>query len=844
MNAVEQRDPLLGQQVSHYLIVEKLGEGGMGAVYRARDLRLDRTVALKFISPAMIASSHALERLHSEARAIAALNHPNIATIYELEEHGELPFLVLEYLPGGTLRDKVAGRKLPLSQIFDYALPLAEGLAHAHRRRIIHRDVKSTNAMIGVEGTIKLTDFGLARVSGDPHLTHAGVAIGTPHYMAPEQLRGLEADTRSDVYSFGVLLFEIATGHLPGQGDSAVGGLRGSRPDLPDAFAAIVERSLRTAPEQRYQSAEALVVELRTLSGRPPKPSEMPTVTVEVGATVSRRRWIAAGLALILIGVAGVVGRLIPWTVLPSTKQLAVLPFTNVGEDQANQAFCDGVVETLTSTLTQLERFHGSLLVVPSSEVRTQQVSSPSAAQKSFGVNLVVTGSVQRQGSDIRLTVNLVDAHSLRQIAARRLDTRVDAISNFQDDVVAQVADLLEVHLEPQIRGALSAGGTRVAAAYDAYVQARGYLSRYDRAGNLERAVSLLDQAVRLDQGYALAHAALAEAYIRHFRATKQPPWLQKAEAAGERAVTLNDRLAAAHLNLGIAYSAGGRFPEAAASLQQALNLDPISAAAYRELARAYQGQGRPSEAEETYRKALRMRPGDWLSHQDLGVFYYTRQRYRDAEPLFRKVIALTPDNHFGYRNLGGVLLSLGRYPEAAQMLERSIAVRPTAAAYSNLGVLFIYQSRYDDAVSALDKAIEVRDVTYHYDYKIWGNLGDACRWSTRFQNRAPDAYGRAVLSAERQLPLSSSDAAFRASFAMLLAKLGDPKRASAEIAAAISLAPLDAGVLYKSAVVHELAGRRQLALQAVNQALTAGYSAEEIHRDPVLTPLFKSQLQ
>jgi len=234
------------------------------------------------------------------------------------------------------------------------------------------------------------------------------------------------------------------------------------------------------------------------------------------------------------------------------------------------------------------------------------------------------------------------------------------------------------------------------------------------------------------------------------------------------------------------------------------------------------------------------MRPSDWLSYADLGYFYFGRQRYQDAEPLFRKLIALTPDNHLGYRNLGAVILSEGRYEEAAQMMQRSIAVKPSAAAYSNLAVLFMYQDRYDEAVAPLEKAIAIGGANYANDYKIWANLGDACRWSRGHAKRAPEAYRKAAQLAGRQLAVNPNDATVRSSLAVYWAKLGEHAKAASEMAAAISLAPADTTVVFKSALVHELAGRREEALAALRRAVQARYSKEEINRDPYLTNLRK----
>ncbi|MGH9661417.1 MAG: tetratricopeptide repeat protein, partial [Bryobacteraceae bacterium] len=677
--------------------------------------------------------------------------------------------------------------------------------------------------------------------------------LGTAAYMSPEQAHGIDVDARGDVFSFGSLLYELATGQPPFQGDSDLTTLykvvntsplpvQHRRAEIPDGLARVIEKALEKLPENRYQRMEALLEDLKVLQveyhGVDPTTARTAVVMQPVASTRRRAlKWAGAGA-----GALGMVylGSRIGWRPKPAETHLAVLPFRNIGSDPAGQAFCDGVVETLTSMLTQLERFHGSLVVVPSSEVRNQQVSSPSEALKAFGASLVISGSVQRSASDVRLNINLVDARSLRQVAARTVEAKIEDISALQDSVVAQTGDLLDLQLEPRIRSELAAGGTRVAAAYDAYIQARGQIYRTDRRGNLDVALDLLRLAVERDRNYALGHSELAYANTMMFRQTKEVRWLATAQSAAERAIALNERIASAHVNLGVVYSLAQRHEEAIGTFRRALERDPVNAAAYRELASAYEALSQSKEAESTYQKAIQMRPADWLSHQSLGVFYYAKQRYANAEPLFQKVIELTPDNYLGYRNLGGVQLSRGRLEDAARNLRRSIEIKPSAAAYSNLGTLYMYEGRYREAVTEMEQAMALGGSNYANDYRIWLNLGDAYRGSEAHAIKAPGAYRQAIQLAQRLLALNPRDAAVLSSVAVGWAKLGEREKAAAQIAEAITAAPGDASVRFKSALVHELGGRRTDALAALDTALRAGYSSTEIRHDPALAALRK----
>ena len=860
------------RMVSHYEIIHKLGEGGMGVVYLARDTRLGRPVALKFLPPQLIVSEGARRRLFEEARVISALNHPSIATLYEVGEHEGALFLVLEYLPGGTVRSRIrdlgsAGLRLPLADVIGYGLQMAEGLAHAHRRGIIHRDVKSENALLTAEGAVKLTDFGLSKYRGSADVTRMGAVAGTLSYLAPERVEGREADHRSDIYSLGVVLYEMATGELPFQGEHEAAILhqivntatplaKRVRPELPDGFERIVQRATAKALENRHQSMEELVSDLRSLQGsrssgevvRTWSDSDTPTIAlaprsapqalVAARRPVGRRAVLAAiGLLAVLIAVLWLGGgwRRV-WGVhpIPTEKQLVVLPFRNVGGEAGNQAFCDGLTETLTTKLTQLEQFQGALVVVPSAEVRKESVASPGEARRAFGVTLALTGSVQRIGERVRLTVNLVDATSLRQLRAETIDLEMGNVSALQDGVVGRVADILELELRAEARRALSAGGTRVAVSYDLYVQGVGYLARYDKAENVERGIMLFQRAIRQDPNYALAHAGLGEAFYRKYQLTKNPQWMEEARKNCTAAVELDSQLAALYVTRGMIYTGTGMYEQAVEDFQRALRLNPSSVAAYRNLAQAYEGMGRTVEAEAAFRQAIEMHPKDWAGYQVLGMFYIRRAEYRKAEECYRRVIELTPDNYGGFRTLGAVYYYQGRYEEALAMQEHSLRLRPTAAAYSNLGAIYYLRGRYEEAARTYQKAVELEPGRR----PAWGNLGDAYLRVPGQAEKAKEAYRQAIQLAERELGVNPKNAEVRANLGLYWARLLERQRALAEIAQARKLAPANMTVLFRCALGYELAGQRSLALETLKGAVRGGYSLAEAERDPDLASL------
>ncbi|MBI1786452.1 MAG: protein kinase [Acidobacteria bacterium] len=418
---------MIGRTVSHYRVVDKLGEGGMGVVYKARDLHLPRFVALKCLPPHLAASSSEMARLEREAEAICTLNHPHVAVIHGIENADGRKFLVLEYLPGGTLKQQVEARgpdgpPMPLAQALDYAIQIGEGLAHAHSKGIVHRDVKTANALLTEDGAVKITDFGLSGSQGSPE----GTGIhGTPAYMSTEQARGETADERSDIFSFGVVLFELVTGHLPFEApdpeatlrmilDTPAPTLKRYREGVPESLERIVARSLAKDRRERYSRMDDVLADLRPELDKLRAKSRQQTMPIK---PVKKRKWrrlLAAAGALAVLVVALC---LAIW-LWPKPRHLAVLPFTVVDSDAANQRFADVLGETVSNKLTQLSRYHRSLRIVPVSDLRAEAISSPTKARRIFHAELAITGMVRRQGDRLLVTVNLIDG---RTESSRRL---------------------------------------------------------------------------------------------------------------------------------------------------------------------------------------------------------------------------------------------------------------------------------------------------------------------------------------------------------------------------------------------------------------------------------------
>ncbi len=831
------------QTVSHFELLEKLGEGGMGAVYKARDTRLDRAVALKFLTPKALDSPDAHERFRQEGRALSAMSHPHVATVYEVDDMEGTPFLALEYLSGGTLRSRIAAAAgpLPFSTVVGWAVDLGDGLAHVHRHGMVHRDIKSSNVMFDAEGRVKLTDFGLAQLAHLASPNGRTSIEGTVGYMAPEQMQGKPADFRSDLFGFGVLLYEMTTGRLPFQAKNTSETIRRvisdqpkpireARPDLPVGLETIVNRLLEKKPEDRYARASDVVYALRSLKAAAPEEASTRTLSeIAVEPGWSRRWWLLATIPLVALIAWLSVDALRRWTWrwgLPERKHVAVLPFRSIGGDADQQAFCDGITETLTTALTK----HGGFSVVPTADAR--KLESAGQARREYGVNLVITGSVQRRGAEVRVTVSLIDAVGQRQLDAEPVNWPVSKLNEMEDAVLYKISDLLNVSaMAPP--NPLLAGASQIPSAYDAYLRGRGYLYRFDKAGNLDRALQQFESAIRQDPKFALAQIGLADVQLRLYRLRNDAYHLEAAHSAASRAIELNPRLAAGRVSIGAVLNEMRRPVEATTELELALKLDPRDPAAYRELANLHRSQKRLREAEQVYKLAIATRPGDWLSYSNLGFFYLARQGYADAERMFRKVIELTPDNHIGYRLLATTLHFLGNPRESEAMFRKAISLNPTGRSYSNLGALLMFQQRYAEAVPVMERAVELSVRESPGDYKPYGNLGDAFQLSGGSTEKATQAWRQALGIVDSRLKGKPDDAELTATRGLYRAKIGEAAPAIADAGRAALLAPDLATVRYLAALTYAVADSRSKALEEIAVAVRQGYSVDEVRRAP-----------
>ncbi len=858
----ETRSLPVGERVGDYQILGIVGAGGMGVVYKALDLKLERTVALKFLSQDMNIGEKEKERFLREAKAASALDHTNIGVIHGLEEtpDGQL-FIVMAHYEGKTLTQKMRERPFPVDEAVGIAIQMARGLSEAHRRNIVHRDIKPSNLILTSQNVLKIVDFGLALVVSTTTATQSLGIAGTVAYMSPEQAMGNLLDQRSDIWSAGVVLAEMLTGRHPFQRDnlsSVVLAIMHEPPLQPDGVPVelqkIVYRALAKDPANRYQNAQEMLADLQrlkvddtalTLTARPEemgayvKHASSPSGAAAPARRLGPRRIIAAASVVALLLMASLLipairQRIADALSAGNEKHIAVLPFDNIGNNPANEPLAQGLMDSLTSRLSNLEVGQQSLWVVPASVVRRRKVDDPTVALRELGATLVVKGSIERDTRGVRLTLNLINAKTLRQEGSVQLEERAGDLATLQDEAVSRLARMMHILITPEMLR--STGGSVVPAAYESYLTALGYIQRYDKPGNLDLAISTLEGAVKTDPRFALGFAELGEAYRLKYRLDKNPRWIDQASANCQRAVELNDRLPAAYVTLGRIHDDQGKHDLALQEYQQALQLNPRDADAQLGVAHAYESAGRIADAETAYKKAAGLRPDYWDGYNTLGAFYDRVGRYEDALVQYRRAAELTPDNAQVYLNIGAAYLDMGNpkvFPEAEKALRKSIELSPSYPAYANLGFLYLTTQRYAESAAATERALQLNDK----NIQVWANLALAYGWLKQ-NDKAAAARERELALAEEAVKVQSQDAGIQSNLGILYAQKKLRDRAIPRIEAALALAPNNPRTLANVGQAYEALGDRHQALRYLTAALQKGYSLDRLKLVPDLQAL------
>ncbi|HSD67253.1 MAG TPA: protein kinase, partial [Vicinamibacteria bacterium] len=652
--------PAVGQELGRYRLLEKVGEGGMGVVWSALDTALGREVAVKLLPDAVCEDPARLARLESEARAIAALNHPGIVTLYSIEEAEARRFLTMELVAGQSLAELIPADGMPLSELLRLALAIAEAVSAAHRRGIVHRDLKPRNVMVTAEGQVKVLDFGLAQsppplsdgdVSDRTTRTLAGTKLtGTLAYMSPEQLQGLPADPRSDVFSLGVLLYEMATGRRPFEAKSAAEMVSAIlrdvpipptrlRPGLPGRVDRLIARCLEKEPRYRLQSAVDLLWELEQLKGEAGREAGQP-------------------------------------------RTLAVLPFADLSREKDQDYLCDGLAEDVLIALSKVKRLRVA------SRAASFRFRSPDADVKEtgrrLGVEAIVHGSVRRTGPRLRFAVELVDVADGFEIWAEVYERAVEDVFAVQGDVTRAIVRALKADVGASETPPHGAPPPVDVEAWDYYQRARKFFYQYSKKG-MRFARELLERAIERDPAYGRAWSGLSDcSAFLYTNAGRHPEDLEQADSASRRALELEPELAEAHASRGVTLSLRGRHEEAERAFETAIRLDPQLFEAHYFYARDAFARGDLEKAVRQYEEAIRVRPEDYQapllvaqSFDDLGRPDEARAVRRRGVRIAEEHLRLQPDDARALYMGANGLVALGETERGLEWADRALALDP-----------------------------------------------------------------------------------------------------------------------------------------------------------------------
>jgi serine/threonine protein kinase/tetratricopeptide (TPR) repeat protein len=667
---------LIGQTILHYKIIDKLGEGGMGVVYKAEDSKLKREVAIKFLPNIISKSKEDKTRFENEAQAAASLNHPNIATIHAIEEKDSQIFIVMEFINGPELKSRIDEGPITLEESLNIIEQIAYGLAAAHHKGIIHRDIKSSNIMLTQSGQVKIMDFGLAKVKGSSQITKVGTTIGTAAYMSPEQAQGTKVDNRADIWALGVIFYELLTGRQPFKGEFEQAVIYSIlniepepvstiKPDVPLKLEQITKKLLSKDVDLRYQDVTSFLSDLKDYKNK--KLESKPD----------------------------------------NEKTIAVLPFENISPDKETDYFADGLAEELIINLSRIKEV-SVVARTTSMQYKGTKKDVPTIG-KELGVRYVMEGSVRKFKDDLRISVQFIDVSKGTQLWGETYKGKLEDVFDIQEKVSKEIVDALMLKLSPVEKVELSKRPTLNAEAFDCYLRGRNFL--YNRTkSNLDFAILLFQKAVELDSRFAGAYAGLGEAYGTMYRDfDRLESWLDKALDVSLKALMYDPSLSEAYASMGLAYFGKNQLDEALTATKKAVELDPNNINAYWILSRIYISTDRDKEAIEALEKLVKINPHFLAAYPDLHASYERLNDKKNHDRIIQEALKVYPEYlvlhpEDAYRRMSyAVTLAInGERDKAINEGEKALELSP------NDPIMMYYGANLYSRLMEKDKAVEL----------------------------------------------------------------------------------------------------------------------------------------
>ncbi len=834
---------MIGQTVSHYKILEKLGEGGMGVVFKAEDTKLGRCVAIKFLPQHVGADEEKKTRFIQEARAASVIDHPNIGAIYEINETADgSMYIVMACYDVDSLKDKISKGLLEINQAIDFSLQIAQGMAKAHERGIIHRDLKPGNVLITNDGIAKIIDFGLAKLSGGTHLTKSGTTLGTVAYMSPEQARGENVDARSDIWSLGIMLFEMLTGKLPfrGEFDAAMMysitnenplPVETFRTALPFDLKLIIARALQKDPKDRYQRMDEIVTDLKALHLKTQtgkvvsdiSESDWKTATKTIRYIAQRHKlsfiWIPA--AILLIAFAGFIIKTFliksPSTTL--SKSIAVLPFINIGESE-QAYFADGFADEITSELNEL----------PQVQVISRQSSSffkdtklkDSTITNQLGVRYLLKGEILALVGRIKIKLSLFDSHSDEEFWKQNYDIARGEILKAKKEIIKEVASQLGID-QDLIKPPRYETSPEV---YNSFLQGLYYRDKQTKEASV-LAITFFTEAIKNDSNFIPAFVALANTKVEHYRQgwETSEQYLTDAKKYCQKVLLADSNSSQAYAELGIIADIKGNPKEALDLLLKSYNKEKSNSVALTSIAYIYLFEfGEPAKGVMYLKQLQEINPFDWLTSMNLGIAYAQIKNYPEAIRAFHRAYQLNPQHEWTFYSLGYTYERLGQFDSAIYYYQSAIQINPmNPKPYDALVSVLLVNNKYTKAESIMTVGMRYLqdDINLFYDLGVTYLLGNK-------QSNARKIFSDGLNLVEGKIKINPGNGGQYAFAGLFNARLGNKNAAMKAMEKAVQLDSTNEEVVMRVARVYAILGVKDRMLEWFKRvrAMTTEYDA------------------